>query len=105
MSGARSSPCARCAELPAAENDHQGWCERCRAQVLRLSGIVAAIVTVVFAGFYIALSVLLGWNGESFLIPWIFLGGVLGLACFKIARRVAFELIGRRRLTPRSDAG
>lgn len=95
---ARCRSCGR--EFEAADLDAHGWCERCRARVIRKATWVARAVAIVFA-------VVLGSLIAVFVQPTRFVAGWMALLVgayffvMKVVRRVIVELRLTRRLRAR----
>lgn len=96
--------CGRCDRTASGEKpDARGWCSACKAAVVKQASVWAwaggvAVALLYFAG--------IAWSGVAtprFLIAWLALGLALGFLGFKVARRVAFEVI-RARTTPSTAA-
>ncbi len=99
MSAAASlSACRQCAREPAeGKTDAEGWCAECRAGVVRRATPTAFAVAVAFAVLYL---VVLWWTGAlestNFAVFWLALGALLAFGTYKVARRVAFDVIRSR---------
>jgi hypothetical protein len=98
---ARCENCGR----PAARSglDDAGWCERCRAAVIRRATIYAR-------GAAALLFLLGGWllvafvhPGARSLILWLILLCALCLLVYRLVRRVAFELVRSSGVPPPPD--
>ncbi len=90
--------CRQCAREPAdGKTDAAGWCGECRAGVVRRATPTAFAVAVVFAVLYL---VVLWWTGAlestNFVVFWLALGALLVFGTYKVARRVAFDVIRSR---------
>lgn len=97
--------CRECGrEVDDGKLDPEGWCAECRRKVVRRATPVAVVVATVMAVLYL---VGLGWVGAlsstNFLIFWLALGALLALGTYKVARRVAFDVIRAR--AARSNSG
>ena len=90
------SPCQNCGELNLdTDLDKGGWCQKCRALVVKRSAIAARIVAALVLA-AAAFWVFSAQNLSRFLILWlVLLLGLYALA-YKITQRVAFELIRDR---------
>jgi hypothetical protein len=103
MSEEWTGPCRVCGHQ-FGENDKPdaaGWCSTCRARLVSRSTRVAWAPAVIFGLLY---GYLLVWGGlleSRFMVVWIALGVALSWVMFKVARRVAFDVI-RGRMTPRA---
>lgn len=88
--------CARCGrDAPQEELDDAGWCRSCRAALVRQASrwaYAAAAATALLAAVLIWLVV----GSARFLIFWLLLVGIVAFLAFKVARRVAFELLRTR---------
>lgn len=109
MSDAPSSAaCANCSAVhPLEELDARGWCTACRTEVIARARRVA-----IAAGLLAGLATLVGvvLLTPSLRIPvvvWVVVAAAVYFVVFRIVRRVAFEIIRGRGVTPtRSpDAG
>jgi hypothetical protein len=91
--------CRNCGR-PAEKVDPVGWCPVCRGEVLRrASGWawgVAALAAVPAAVLFLRTGVL----ASRFVILWVALAAGLLFVLFKVARRVAFEVIRGRGVPP-----
>ena len=90
--------CRQCGRESAdGKADAAGWCAECRAGVVRRATPLALAVAAVFAVLYL---VVLAWTGglqsTNFVVFWLALGALLSFATYKIARRVAFDVIRSR---------
>ncbi|HET7273611.1 MAG TPA: hypothetical protein VFI91_00435 [Longimicrobiaceae bacterium] len=101
----RRSRCRNCGkEFAAGELDADGWCTACRQEVIRRSTIVARIVggaTALLVTAAIAVYVL---PLERFLVAFLVLIAAVFFLVYKFARRIAFEVIRGRGVTPREEA-
>jgi len=96
----REEACRNCGRpYPAAELDRAGWCERCRRVVVRRASILARIAAAVAAVGILAV-VLLVVQPVRFVMVWLVLAGVLTFVVYKLAQRVAFEIIRSRGVPP-----
>jgi hypothetical protein len=104
MSEEWTGPCRVCGQ-PFGEDekpDAAGWCSTCRARLVSRSTRVAWTPALLFGVLY---GYLLVWGGlleSRFMVVWIALGVALSWVVFKVARRVAFDVI-RGRMTPRAQ--
>jgi hypothetical protein len=98
--------CRNCGRLRTGEKpDNAGWCAACRAEVVRRATLPAWAATLLFAGLE---AVVLWWSGaflSRFLVMWLALAALAAFAAFKVARRVAFEIIRSRGVPPPPEAG
>ncbi len=95
--------CRRCGREPAeGKLDSLGWCAECRGEVVRRATPAAYAAAVVAAAAYLAV---MGWAGgfaSTFAVFLLALGAILAFLVFKVARRVAFDLVRAR--PPRTPA-
>lgn len=80
--------------------DFHGWCDACRGEVVRRSTRVAILPALVVLGLYLWLLVWMGMLESRLLVVWLALGAALAYAAFKVARRVAFDVIRSRGVRP-----
>ena len=95
MADAAPAPCRRCGQ-PFREGespDPNGWCPRCRAELVRSSTRWAWLPAVVFALLFFTLVAWGGLLASRFLVVWLALGVALAWVAFKVSRRVAFDLL------------
>ena len=89
--------CSRCGRTVRGQKpDDAGWCEGCRAELIRRSTRMAYVPAVVVALLYLWL---LAWSGllESPLMAfWVALGGLLAFVAYKVGRRVFFDVLRGR---------
>ena len=94
-------PCRNCKRpFPEAELDAFGWCEECRAVVIRRATRRAWIAATLVGLLTAVIVFSLVTADPRFLIVWIVLILAVAFATFKVAQRVAFEAIRRRGVTP-----
>ena len=98
-----AGPCRICGhEFGENEKpDANGWCAKCRARLVSRSTRVAYLPAIVFAILFYILVASSGLLGSRFMVVWLALGVALTWVVFKVARRVAFDVI-RGRMTPRA---
>ena len=100
-SGEETATCANCGrEWPAASFDPAGWCAQCRREVVRRATVIAhalAGVAAVIAGLWVIAMVR---PGPRFVVVWLVLVGLVYFVLYKLARRVAFEVIRSRGVRP-----
>ena len=93
--------CGNCGRsYPAKEVDGAGWCVRCRAQLVRRSGVMARLVAFVFT---LALATLIysrTAGDSSFLVMYVVLVVATYFLVARIAQRVAFEIFRSRGVPP-----
>lgn len=100
--GEPSAVCRNCGRPPGEEEhlDAAGWCPRCRREVVRRATSRAwagtALIAVVAAVGVVWLDLLEG----RFVMFWLALAAGLLFLVFKIARRVAFEVVRARGVPP-----
>ena len=90
--------CGRCGRAPeGGKLDAEQWCAECRTAVVRRATPAAFGVAILFAVLYL---VVLTWTGAlestNFLVFWLALGALLAFGTYKVARRVAFDVIRSR---------
>ena len=89
--------CSKCGKhFRGHKADDAGWCEACRADLIRRSTRQAYLPTAVVAAAFLWL---LWWSRllESPLMAfWVALGAVLTFVAYKVARRVLFDLLRGR---------
>jgi hypothetical protein len=102
MADERTGPCRHCGQAfgEGEKPDPNGWCAKCRALLVSRSTRVAWGPAVVFAILFYLLVSWGGLLGSRFLVVWLALGVALSWVMFKVARRVAFDVI-RARMTAR----
>lgn len=92
--------CANCGrEHPATEMDPAGWCAGCRREVVRRATIAAHGMAALAALLTLAWVVMLV-QPERFVVVWMLLVGLVYFVLYKLVRRVAFEVIRGRGVTP-----
>ena len=98
-----AGPCRICGRAFGEDEkpDANGWCATCRARLVSRSTRVAVLPALIFAVLFYLLVAWSGVLGSRFLVVWLALGVALAWVVFKIARRVAFDVI-RGRMTPRA---
>lgn len=93
--------CSNCGRTRVGETpDPAGWCAACRGEVVRQAtrmARVAAVVAVVLAALVLAWT---GAFGSLFMVGWLALAALLVYGVFKIVRRVAFDVVRSRGVTP-----
>ena len=94
-------PCRNCGRVPQdGELDHFGWCNRCRAAVIRratwAARVAATVVTLLFAGWVFAVLD----PGPRILIVWLVLIAAVYFLVYKLTQRVSFEAIRARGVPP-----
>ena len=90
--------CRQCGREPAeGKTDAEGWCDECRAGVVRRATPLAFAASTVFSVAYL---LALWWTGAlhstNFVVFWLALGALLAFGTYKVARRVAFDVIRSR---------
>jgi hypothetical protein len=96
--GTPPTACRQCGREPAdGKTDAAGWCEQCRAGVVRRATPLALAVAAAFSVAYLGV---LGWTGAlhstNFVVFWLAMGALLAFGTYKVARRVAFDVIRAR---------
>ncbi|MDB4951622.1 MAG: hypothetical protein JWM27_4271 [Gemmatimonadetes bacterium] len=98
--------CRSCGRRRTGEKpDAGGWCTACRAEVVRRATTPARLATGAFAALEVALLVWAGAFSSRFLVMWVAVAALLGFAAFKVARRVAFEVVRSRGVTLPTQGG
>ena len=97
--------CRNCGRTRTGEKpDNAGWCAACRAETVRRATVPAWLATVVFLA---ALVAVMWWAGawtSRFVVMWLALAALAAFGAFKVARRVAFEVVRARGVTPPPEA-
>jgi len=99
--------CANCQrEIPADELDRFRWCAECRGGVVRRATVWARLIGIAAAVLLATWIVLAISPSGRFLMGWMAIIAAAYYLSFKIARRVAFDLIRAKGITPpeRDDA-
>ena len=96
--------CPNCGRVrPAEELGPRGWCTACRREVVRRARKVAIAVGVLAAAATIAVIAALYAAIPRFLIGWVVLVAAVYFVTFRLAQRVAFEVIRGRGVPPPTD--
>jgi hypothetical protein len=96
-----SFDCSNCGHHVTGEAvDHHGWCKACRGALVRRSGWLAVIPSLIVLGAYLWVLSRFGLFQSTFLIVFIALGAGLTWVTFKVARRVLFDVIRARGVKP-----
>jgi fatty acid desaturase len=100
MADAGADPCRRCGRAfgEGESPDPNGWCARCRAELVGRSTRWAWLPALVFAALFFLLVAWGGLLGSRFLVVWLALGVALAWVAFKVARRVLFDVLRVRML-------
>ncbi|HEX8362576.1 MAG TPA: hypothetical protein VF613_20820 [Longimicrobium sp.] len=103
MAEGTTGPCRACGRQFGDDEkpDANGWCAKCRALLVSRSTRVAWLPTLLFA---LAFYALVAWGGlleSRFMVVWLALGVALAWVTFKVARRVAFDVIRSRMMVTR----
>ncbi len=103
MAEGTTGPCRACGRQfgEGEKPDANGWCAKCRALLVSRSTRVAWLPTLLFA---LAFYALVAWGGlleSRFMVVWLALGVALAWVTFKVARRVAFDVIRSRMMVTR----
>jgi uncharacterized membrane protein len=85
-----------------AKLDTGGWCAACRAETVRRAELPARLATGVAGLLIVWLLFHFGALTSRFVVLWIALGVLIGFGAYKVARRVAFDLIRDKGVTPRN---
>lgn len=89
--------CSRCGREPGeGKLDSRGWCAECREEVVRRATLPAYGVAGVVAAAYLGVMAWAGGFASTFVVFLLALGAILGFVAFKVARRVAFDLVRAR---------
>lgn len=93
--------CANCGhDHPATDVDVAGWCQRCRARLVRRSRLVARLVAFLFT-LVMALLIYGQTRGDSgFLLGYVIFVVVSYFLVARITQRVAFEMLRARGVSP-----
>ena len=93
--------CRNCGrDLEGEKPDAAGWCEECRAEVVRRANVQAWVTVGVLALPVLVVFARTGLFTNRLVVVWIALAAAFLFLVFKVARRVAFEAI-RSRGVPR----
>jgi hypothetical protein len=97
--------CANCErEVPEDELDRFRWCGECRRVVVRRASVWARIIGIAAAALLATWIVLAISPSGRFLVGWMAIIAATYYLSFKISRRVAFDLIRARGITPPEGA-
>lgn len=101
MSTPRPDLCPNCGRVVSGEkHDGAGWCEECRAEVVRRANVQAWVTVAVLALPIVIAFARTGLLASRLVVVWIVLAAALLFLIFKVARRVAFEAIRARGVPP-----
>lgn len=93
--------CGNCRrEREAGDLDALGWCSDCRHEVVRRATLVAHLLGglgAVVVGLWVVTVI---QPGARFMLVWVVLVGLTYFVLYKLARRVAFEVIRSRGVPP-----
>jgi hypothetical protein len=93
--------CPNCGRTRVGETpDPAGWCAACRGEVVRRATRMARVAAVLAAALA---ALVLGWTGafsSLFMVGWLALAALVVYGVFKVARRVAFDVVRSRGVTP-----
>ena len=94
---AETVACRNCGRRVSRSSvDHGGWCPACRKEVVRRATLVARIVGML-GGLLVGLWVATVARPDSrLLMLWLLLIAAIYFLLYKLARRVAFEVIRSR---------
>jgi hypothetical protein len=99
----RRTECTNCGRLREPEQlDRQRWCKSCRQNVIQRAARWSRGIALVFTlgvGIWIAAAI----RPTRFLIVWMAILAATYMVVYKIAQRVAFELIRTRSVPPTED--
>ena len=94
--------CRNCERSVSAEEaDAAGWCADCRAELIRRASRWARVMALAISipgVFLLAISV--DPEAEWPVVIWLLLIAAMYFFLFRFARRIAFELVRRRGVTP-----
>jgi hypothetical protein len=97
----RGFDCRNCGHHVTGEDaDRHGWCQACRAVLVRRSAWLAVIPSLIVLAAYLWVLNRFGLFQSTFLIVFIALGAALTWVAFKVARRVLFDVIRTRGVKP-----
>jgi hypothetical protein len=97
--------CANCQrEVPNDELDRFRWCGECRRAVVRRATFWARLVGIAAAALLAAWILLAISPSGRFVVGWMAIIAATYYLSFKISRRVAFDLIRARGITPPEGA-
>jgi hypothetical protein len=100
-----TQPCRNCGrQRPPGQLDGAGWCDVCRAEVVRRANLPARVAGILFAVLLVVLFVWLGALESRFVVMWLAATVFVAWGAFKVARRAAFEVIRARGVTPPAEA-
>lgn len=89
--------CRQCGKSVKGESaDRRGWCDACRAAMVRRSGAWAVVPALLLGAGYFWLLDHFDLYRSNFLIIFIALGVAIAWVAFKIARRVLFDVFRGR---------
>ncbi|HEX2093881.1 MAG TPA: hypothetical protein VHG28_15870 [Longimicrobiaceae bacterium] len=89
--------CRNCGrEIEDGKLDQEGWCAQCRRGVIRRATLSAIAFGALVAVVYLAGMAWAGGFASVFMIFLLALGAILVYVAFKVARRVAFDLVRAR---------
>lgn len=98
--GRADATCANCGRAhPAADLDGTGWCPSCRKTVIRRATRIGHVVGALLAAAVVAGMVAIAWTPRFFVIWGVLVAAVYFIG-FKLARRVAFEVVRSRGVPP-----
>ena len=92
-----AASCRNCGRAVHADAlDSGGWCQRCRAELVRRSSRAAWLPALGLGVLYVALLWTFGLFYSRFIIVWLALGVALVWVTYKVSRRVLFDVIRGR---------
>lgn len=102
MSPVESPPvCPNCGRSVEGEkSDAAGWCEECRAEVVRRANLQAWITVGVLALPVLVVFARTGLFTSRLVVVWLVVAAGFLFLIFKVARRVAFEATRARGVPP-----
>ena len=99
-----ADPCRQCRRTsPGSPLDHRGWCGACRTRVAARAQWGGWCGAAAAALLYVGGTVALRLPVERWIVAWTAVGALLCFVFFKLARRIAFEVIQARTAPPRTE--
>ncbi|CAN5687129.1 hypothetical protein BH23GEM8_BH23GEM8_04170 [soil metagenome] len=100
----READCRNCGRSFGGDQvDRHRWCEECRTELVRRATLTARITAVVGAILLIVWILLTVGTAPRFIVGWLALVVAAYYFLFTLTRRVAFEVIRGRGVTPPGD--
>lgn len=96
--------CRKCGRrVEGQKPDAAGWCDACRAELIRRATRLAYLPALVVAVLYLWLLVWSGLLESPMMAFWVAVGAVLAFVAYKVGRRVFFDVLrGRPTGDPKS---